>query len=118
MGKQGEFEFAGSVAAEQAADYLERIAAGLRAGQISLGAGERRLSLAPGEMLKLEVEAESEGGKGSVALELSWKPADAPTPTLEILAEPLQVGPDDDEAADESDEEPDAAEKHRPRRRS
>lgn len=85
--REGKFEYAGQVAAEQAAEYLDRIATGIRAGHIALGAGSRRASFAPTELLKLEIEAEAKDGKGSVALELSWKPVDEAEPELEILSE-------------------------------
>jgi amphi-Trp domain-containing protein len=114
MGSGDDFDFAGTIAAEQAAEYLERLAAGIRAGRIALGAGERKLSLAPSDMLKLEVEAESEGGKGSLAFELSWKPAETPPPTLEIIGDALEV---DAGEADEQQEDATQAGPHTARRR-
>jgi amphi-Trp domain-containing protein len=91
MGKNNGFEFAGRVSTEQAAEYLERVAAGLRAGHIGLGAGGRRVNLVPAGIVKLELEAEGEEGEGAISMELSWKPAEAPAPTLEILAEELGI---------------------------
>lgn len=100
--KSGKFEYAGQVSAEQVAQYLERIAAGLRAGHVALGAGTRRASFALTDMLKLEIEAEARDGKGDLALEISWRPAEEPAPVLQIL--------DEDEAAEAEAAEDEAAE--------
>lgn len=98
-GKGTEFEFAGQVAAEQAAEYLDRIAEGIRAGHVGLGAGGERVDLSFGELVKLEVEAESDGRKGNISLDISWKPAEAPAPTLEILS--AEASEDEEREEDE-----------------
>ena len=75
MGDDRKFEFTATLEAAQVADYLARIADGIRGGVIRLTAGERELQLGPVEVLKLEIEAEAkpEKGKGSIELEISWK---------------------------------------------
>ena len=113
--REGKFEYAGQVAAEQAAEYLDRIAAGIRAGHLAFGAGARRASFAPAELMKLEIEAEAEEGKGSVAIELSWKPIDEPAPALEILSDEevtaslAEADDEEDDAKGQSAEEQRAA---------
>lgn len=115
--KSGKFEYAGQVSAEQAAQYLERIAAGLRAGHIALGAGARRASFAPTEMLKLEIEAEAKEGRGDLALEISWRPAEEPAPVLQILDEDEAAEAEAQDAVDvdedDDDEAPTGASEHR-----
>ena len=72
-----EFEFSTTTRGSQVAEYLNRIADGLRQGALTLGAGGHGVHLQPGEMIRLEIEAESKPDKGtaSLQLELSWKVA-------------------------------------------
>ncbi len=75
MGDKGELEFAATVEAGQAADYLARIADGLRQGAITLAVDKRAVHLQPAKYvrLELEVESNSEKARGSLQLEVSWK---------------------------------------------
>lgn len=114
--REGKFEYAGQVGSEQAAEYLERIAAGLRLGRVGLGAGAKRTALATGELLKLEIEAESKDGKGSLAFELSWRPADEPAPVLEILSNGDEQPADELEVDEEEVEIGERREKPKSRR--
>ena len=70
-----EFEFSTTTRGSQVAEYLNRIADGLRAGTLTLGSSGHSVHLRPGETIRLEVEAESKPDKGSASLqlELSWK---------------------------------------------
>jgi amphi-Trp domain-containing protein len=70
-----EFEFSTTTRGSQVAEYLNRIADGLRQGTLTLGAGGHGVHLQPGETIRLEIEAESKPDKGtaSLQLELSWK---------------------------------------------
>jgi amphi-Trp domain-containing protein len=70
-----EFEFSTTTRGAQVAEYLNRIADGLRQGTLTLGASGHSVHLQPGETIRLEVEAESKPDKGtaSLQLELSWK---------------------------------------------
>ncbi|GEM_PF-1693965 len=93
--KGGKFEFSATLEASQVADYLVRIADGLRRGVIGLTAGERAVRLEPTAMLAFEIEAEGKPEKsaGSIAMELSWKPEYASAAeALEITVDPREEG--------------------------
>jgi amphi-Trp domain-containing protein len=70
-----ELEFATTTRVIQVAEYLNRIADGLRAGALTLEASGQAVHLEPADTLRLEIEAESKPDKGSASLqlELSWK---------------------------------------------
>lgn len=70
-----EFEFSTTTQGSQVAEYLNRIADGLRQGTLTLGASGHSVHLRPGDTIRLEVEAENKPDKGtaSLQLELSWK---------------------------------------------
>lgn len=76
MGDNGKFEFTATLEPDQAGDYLRQIADGLRRGVIGLSAAGRSIRLEPGAMVTVEIAAESkpDKGKGSFAIEVSWKP--------------------------------------------
>jgi amphi-Trp domain-containing protein len=83
-----EFEFSTTTRATHVAEYLNRIADGLRHGTLTLAASGHAVHLQPGDAIRLEVEAESRPGKGtaSLQLDLSWKLASpAPEPHEEVL---------------------------------
>lgn len=86
------FEFFATLDIQRAADYLSRIAEGLRKGTLNLSAGGRSISLTPTSMVKIELEAESRGseaGRGNLELEISWKEGyAAAAETLEVSVEP------------------------------
>ncbi len=75
MSESDKFEFSSNVGIEQTANYLEKIAEGLRKGVLNLTASGRTLRLEPSGTIKLEIEAESKPlkGKGSLQFEISWK---------------------------------------------
>ena len=93
MGDNGKFEFTATLAPEQAADYLSKVADGLRRGVIGLAAAGRSIRLEPGALLTLEIAAESkpEKAKGSLAVELSWKAREqASVDNLEVTVDPRE----------------------------
>jgi amphi-Trp domain-containing protein len=99
------FHFSASVGALDAADYLYRIADGLRQGGVAFAAADRSIWLQPGELARLELSAESKGDRGSIELEISWKTREiVRPPTLEITAGPRRepVATADDEDANET----------------
>ena len=71
------FEFSTRSDPEQTAEYLERLARYVRAGLVRLSSGPRSIGLAVAGDVKLEIAAESkrEKGRGSLRIELSWKPS-------------------------------------------
>lgn len=68
-----EMEFEAALTAEQAAEFLERLARLLREGKGTLKAGKRSVVLRPPQTLLLEVEAGTAPGKGWLELELEWQ---------------------------------------------
>lgn len=75
MGDNGKFAFTATLEPDQAGEYFNQIADGLRRGVIGLSAAGRSIRLEPGAMVTVEIEAESkpDKGKGSFAIEVSWK---------------------------------------------
>jgi amphi-Trp domain-containing protein len=87
MNNKGKFEYSATTDNAQVADYLNRIAEGLRVGTLSMAAATRTINLAPNGVFKLEIEADSNKGKGrgSIVVEISWKTAaEIPHRELEI----------------------------------
>lgn len=73
MGDKNEFEYADKLSAAEVADYLERIAEGLKAKSLKLQGRGQVITLLPQETLKLKVSAEAKEGKGAIEFEISWK---------------------------------------------
>lgn len=94
MGKRNsKFAFSATLEAAQVADYLVRIADGLRRGVVGFSAGGEAVRLAPTAMLALAIEAEGKAEKatGHIALELKWKPEYATEmENLEITVDPRE----------------------------
>jgi amphi-Trp domain-containing protein len=93
MGDNAKFEFTATLGPTQAADYLSKVADGLRRGVIGLSAAGRSIRLEPGSLVTVEIAAESkpEKSKGSFALELSWKAREqTSTDTLEVTVDPRE----------------------------
>jgi amphi-Trp domain-containing protein len=95
MADKQSIEFTSGMRSEAAAAYLEALAAGLRAGHISLQSDTEAAHLEVPEEIVLELEARSSAGKGksSIELGLSWRlakrlPAPAPALTISSDAEP------------------------------
>jgi amphi-Trp domain-containing protein len=90
-----EFEFSTTTRATQVAEYLSRIADGLRHGTLTLAASGQAVHLQPADAVRLEVEAESRPDKGtaSLQLDLSWKLASpAREPHEEVLTIETEAG--------------------------
>ncbi|HEV2359934.1 MAG TPA: amphi-Trp domain-containing protein [bacterium] len=93
MAKNGKFEFTATLEPANAADYLSRIADGLRRGVIGLTAAGRSIRLEPGSMVTVEIAAESkpEKAKGSLGLEISWKAnQEESVAALEVTVDPRE----------------------------
>ncbi len=89
MAEEQSFEYAVSVDAAKAADYLESVARFVRAGAVSFSAGAETIELQVGPEVKLEISAEQkpEKGSGSMQVELSWK-----MPKVKEEAEEITIG--------------------------
>jgi amphi-Trp domain-containing protein len=70
------FEFGLIGTAEEIAEYLSALAAGLKRGEISLESGERALRLVPAGEVKLELKVGTKSQKGKIKLEVAWKRRD------------------------------------------
>jgi amphi-Trp domain-containing protein len=66
-----EFELIGT--ADEIAEYLTSLAAGLKRGEVALESGEHALRLSPPGEVKLELKIGSKGHKGQIAVEVAWK---------------------------------------------
>ena len=62
-----------TLSSSAAAALLEEVARGLRAGELLLQ-GENAITMHPGSVLQIELEAKEKPSKGSLALKLSWQP--------------------------------------------
>src|SRR6516165_7412354 len=76
-GESKEFMFSSTTEVVRVAEYLMRIADGLRLGRVSLSAPGRVVRLEPARVVRLELGAQSkpEEGKASLELAISWEPA-------------------------------------------
>ncbi len=75
-GDSNEFMFSSTTEVGRVAEYLMRIADGLRQGRVSLSAPGRMVRLEPARVVRLELGAQSkpEEGKASLEFEISWEP--------------------------------------------
>ena len=73
MSKRNTFEFEGAATPTEAADVLNRIADGLRAGSLSLSMGDESIAVFPDGDLALEIEASEKQGKAKIEIAVAWK---------------------------------------------
>jgi amphi-Trp domain-containing protein len=75
-GESKEFTFSSTTEVGRVAEYLMRIADGLRLGRVSLSAPGRMVRLELARVVRLELGAQSkpEEGKASLELDISWEP--------------------------------------------
>lgn len=91
-GSKEKVQFAGAVTPQEAAQYLESIAKGLRERSMLIESGDSSLTVEVADEVKIEISAaaDSEKGKASVELNLSWRAKreeeSAPPPGLLIIA--------------------------------
>jgi amphi-Trp domain-containing protein len=94
MAPKDKIEFAGTVSAQEAAQYLESVARGLRERAMLLESGDVSMSLDVPDEVKIEIEAsgDPEKGKASIEFSIGWKQRreeEAPVlPGLLIVAGP------------------------------
>lgn len=69
---KNEITFKGRLEKKQALEYLTELVNGMASGQVFVQNGERYVSLTPGRMLDVEIEAVEKKGKEKLSIELSW----------------------------------------------
>jgi amphi-Trp domain-containing protein len=73
MAKRSAFEFEGAATPTEAADVLNRIADGIRAGSLSLSMGDDAIAVFPEGDLAMEIEASEKQGKAKIEITVVWK---------------------------------------------
>lgn len=73
MGDRNTFEFAGTATPTEAAEILNRIAEGIRAGMLSLSMGGEGVAVSPTGDLSLEIEAMEKKNKAKIEIAVAWK---------------------------------------------
>lgn len=92
MPPKDKVQFSGTVPVQEAAQYLESLAKGLRERSMLLESGDASVTIAIPDDVKIEIEvaADSEKGKSTVDLSLSFRRREAetktPAPGLLIVA--------------------------------
>jgi len=83
-------QFSGTVPAQEAAQYLESLAKGLRERTMLLESGDASVAIVIPDDVKIEIDvsADSEKGKSTVDVSLSFRrrEAESPAPGLLIVA--------------------------------
>jgi amphi-Trp domain-containing protein len=82
MPPKDKVQFAGTVSAQEAAQYLESLAKGLRERTMLLESGDASLTIEIPDDVKIEIEGsgDAEKGKASIELTLSMRRHEADTP--------------------------------------
>jgi amphi-Trp domain-containing protein len=79
-------EYLATIAAEDAAAYLESIAEGLRKHALRVDAGSQSVAMAVAPKMDVALDVRAEPRKSSIQILLSWRSASAtPRPGLSIL---------------------------------
>jgi amphi-Trp domain-containing protein len=75
MTQKEKVAFTGTVPPQEAAQYLESLAKGLRERAMLLESGDSSITLEVGDDIKIEIEVstESEKGKSSIEVVLNWR---------------------------------------------
>jgi amphi-Trp domain-containing protein len=73
MPEAKDFKYSDKMKSEQAAEYLIKLAEGVRNGHLTLQGQGHTITVVPQDVVKLEVHATSKEGKGELELEVSWK---------------------------------------------
>jgi amphi-Trp domain-containing protein len=86
-----EFAFDGTYTRDELADVVLRLAAGIRAGGVSLSMGEDEVIMFPRGELELEVAARTKKGKSRLDIAIAWRETRGDLP----------AGPSGEDAADD-----------------
>lgn len=68
-----DFKYSDRMKSDDAADYLQKLAEGIRSGNLTLQGRGHTITIVPKDYVKLEVRASQKHGKGELELEVSWK---------------------------------------------
>ena len=99
MGRGERIEFCTTTEVERVAEYLSRIAEGLRAGRVFLVVSDRQVRLEPAGIVGLRLEAgrASDDGSTRLGLSITWSAEESGRPgrrcglSQESSGEPLQA---------------------------
>ena len=114
-----ELHFDAAVTLEQAIYYLSRLAESLKTGPVRVSAGDREITIAPRDILGMDLEVSQKREKSKLTLELTWR--EYPAADIESLlriepapaeepedADDAEAAADDNDAADADDDADDA----------
>jgi amphi-Trp domain-containing protein len=73
MAEATDLKYSDKMGSKQAAEYLTKLADGIRNGQLTLQAQGHTITIVPRDIVKLKVHATSKEGKGELELEVSWR---------------------------------------------
>ena len=93
MSEKQEFEYAEKLGATEVADYLMKIAEGLKGRNLTLNGKGQTITLLPDETVKLKVKAEAKEGKGEIEFEIGWKEE------YVVGAQKLEIGTESEQTA-------------------
>ncbi len=87
MPPKDKVQFTGTVPAQEAAQYLESLAKGLRERSMLLESGDASITIAVPDDVKIEIDAsaDSDKGKSTVDVSLSFRRREAETPAPGLL---------------------------------
>ena len=68
-----DFKYSDRMKSNDAADYLQKLAEGIRSGNLTLQGQGHTITIVPRDHVKLEVRATQKQGRGELELEVSWK---------------------------------------------
>ncbi len=90
MPQKDKVQFEGTVSAQEAAQYLESLAKGLRERTMLLESGDASITIVVPDDVKIEIDASADAEKGKSAVDVSIsfrrREAETPAPGLLIVA--------------------------------
>ncbi|MEZ4450112.1 MAG: amphi-Trp domain-containing protein [Nannocystaceae bacterium] len=105
--------FEGALTREQAIGLLDQLTAALRSGAVRISVGDRAVSIAPSDVLGIELEVSQRRGKSKLELELTWREALTAKASGDLVIEtapPVAEAEDDEASEDEESEDEEEAE--------
>jgi len=59
---------------EQAAEQISELALGLAHRELTIGEGENRYRISPGDVVKIQLKGKEDAKEGKLTIEVTWKP--------------------------------------------